>query len=309
MGNLITSTDRPVYSNSAPLATAVPDSLAVTKGQNAHQALGNFLRARRESLDPARLGLPRTGRRRTPGLRREDVAALADIGITWYTKLEQGRSIKVSARALAAITQALQCTDTETAHVFALAGMSSAPSIAEKPGCEKVSPVGQLILDQLHPIPGLMQNARFDILGYNQAFQRLMNVDLAGIPKSDRNCIYLAMTHPVWRASMSDCQDAIPRMVAQFRAAMGEHLHDSLWEKQLQRFMNTSSEFRDAWQRYEVRSVENQVKQFHHPQAGILNLQLTNWWSAPKNGDRLMIYVPVDEESKHRLELLTDLCE
>lgn len=272
--------------------------------QNTQQALGRFLRARRESLDPARLGLPRTGRRRTPGLRRDDVAALADIGITWYTKLEQGRPIKVSAKVLAAITQALQCTDTETAHVFALAGMTQSQKPVAKPGCERVSPSNQLILDQLNPIPAVMQNARFDILGYNQAFQCLMNVDLASIPRQDRNCLYLAMTHSAWRASMSECADAMPRMVAQFRAAMGEHIHDPVWEKQLQRFMTTSNEFSDAWQRYEVRSVENQIKRFRHPKVGILNLQHTNWWSAPKNGDRLMIYVPVDDESKLRLELL-----
>lgn len=273
--------------------------------QHTHRALGNFLRARRESLDPARLGLPRTGRRRTPGLRREDVAALADIGITWYTKLEQGRPIKVSARVLSAITQALQCTDTETAHVFALAGMTPTQKTVPPSSCKSVSPSNQLILDQLHPIPAVMQNARFDILGYNRAFECLMNVNLTTIPVQDRNCLFLAMTHPHWRASISECTDALPRMVAQFRAAMGEHMHDPVWEMQLQRFMATSPEFNDAWQRYEVRSVENHVKRFRHPEVGILTLQHTNWWSAPKNGDRLMIYVPVDEETKHRLHLLT----
>lgn len=82
--------------------------------------LGAFLRARRESLDPQRLGLPRSGRRRTPGLRREEVAMLADVGVTWYTWLEQGRDVNPSSAVMAAIAKALQCTPTEARHLLCL---------------------------------------------------------------------------------------------------------------------------------------------------------------------------------------------
>src|SRR5690606_3257184 len=85
--------------------------------------LGAFLRARRESLDPQRLGLPRSGRRRTPGLRREEVAMLADVGVTWYTWLEQGRDVNPSSVVMLAVAKALQCTATETRHLFVLAGL------------------------------------------------------------------------------------------------------------------------------------------------------------------------------------------
>jgi len=85
--------------------------------------LGAFLRARRESLDPQRLGLPRSGRRRTPGLRREEVALLADVGVTWYTWLEQGRDVNPSSAVMAAVAKALQCTPTEARHLFLLAGL------------------------------------------------------------------------------------------------------------------------------------------------------------------------------------------
>ncbi|SDY97953.1 Helix-turn-helix domain-containing protein [Collimonas sp. OK242] len=289
--------------NSTPtLSQQAPSHLEA----NSTEELGSFLRVRRESLDPVHLGLPRSGRRRTPGLRREDVAALADIGITWYTKLEQGRPIRVSAKVLSAVAIALQCSDVETAHLFALAGMKMPTNLTERPACESLSATSQMILDHLNPIPALIQNARFDILGYNEAYCRLVNVDLAKIAKEDRNCIYLAMTNPNWRASLADWDDAMPRMVALFRAAMAEHLHEPLWEQQLQKFMTASAEFRNAWQRYEVRGIENQVKRFRHPRVGALDLQQTNWWSAPKNGDRLMAYVPVDERSRQGIQQLAE---
>jgi transcriptional regulator with XRE-family HTH domain len=265
------------------------------------QALGAFLRARRESLDPVRLGLARGGRRRTPGLRREDVAALADIGITWYTKLEQGRATGASSRVLSAIAAALQCNEAETRHLFNLGGIALPADVAKTPLCSRLSESCQMMLDQLDPIPAIVQNARFDILGFNPAYCRLLNVDLERIAREDRNCIYLALVHPDWRASLLDWEDTLPRLVAMFRAAMAEHLHEALWEQQLQRYMAVSPEFRAAWQRYEVHGIENQIKRFRHPRHGVLSLQQTNWWSAPKNGDRLIVYLPVDEESERGL--------
>jgi transcriptional regulator with XRE-family HTH domain len=264
--------------------------------------LGDFLRARRESLDPSRLGLPWIGTRRTPGLRREEVAQLAEIGITWYTKLEQGRPIRASAKVLSAIANALQCSETETDHLFTLAGLGK-PSHAALPVCEHVSSSIQVILDQLDPLPALMQNARFDVVGYNQAYCRLIGVNLAQIPIEDRNCIYLAFTHPAWRASLADWDEAMPRMVALFRAAMAEHRQEPAWERQLQRHLAASAEFRETWLHNEVRGIENQLKRFKNPRVGVFTLQQTNWWSAPRNGGRLLVYVPVDDIGRQALEI------
>lgn len=267
--------------------------------------LGAFLRARRESLDPTRLGLPRLGRRRTPGLRREEVAQLAEIGVTWYTWLEQGRPVRTSSKVLNAIATALQCSEAETRHLFSLAGKVGQASVLT-PSCEHVSHASQAILDQLNPLPAVVQNARFDIIGFNQAYSRLMCVELAQIDPLDRNCIYLAFTSQSWRDCLVDWDETMPRMVALFRAAMADHMHDAVWERQLQRFFDASEQFRKIWQRYEVRGIENQVKRFRHPRAGLMTLQQTNWWSAPKNGDRLLVYVPADEQSKAALQLLAD---
>jgi transcriptional regulator with XRE-family HTH domain len=221
------------------------------------------------SLDPARLGLSRMGRRRTPGLRREEVAAMADIGITWYTKLEQGRPIRVSPKVLNAVAAALQCSPSETEHLFTLAGMQRPAPLAGTSVCETVSATTQRVLDQLDPIPALVQNARFDIVAHNEAYCRLLGVDLPGLPVEDRNCIYLALTHPAWRAIVVDWHGMVANMVALYRAAMAEHVHDPVWDAQLERYMAASALFRDLWQRYQVRGIQNHVKQFTHPETGL----------------------------------------
>lgn len=269
------------------------------------EELGAFLRARRESIDPARLGIPWIGARRTPGLRREEVAQLAGIGITWYTKLEQGRPVRASAKVMAAIAEALRCSEAETRHLFTLAGLG-APTPQIQPMCAKLSAAARTILDHLNPLPAVVQNVYFDIIGFNQAYCRLINVDVDRIPAEDRNCLYLAFTNPDWRNSLADWPASFPRMVALFRAAMTEHGKDPKWEHLLQRLLTGSPDFAATWARNEVHGVENQIKRFQHAGIGILAMHQTNWWSAPRNGDRLLVYVPADSASEKGLEQLNE---
>ena len=278
-----------------------------TSEKSSSRLLGDFLRSRRESLDPVRLGLPRMRHRRTPGLRREEVAQLADVGVTWYTWLEQGRDIKASAKTLAAIASALQCNEAETEHLFRLAGQAH-PATGAAKACAKLSAHTRIMLDSLNPLPAVVQNQRFDIMGHNQAWSRLMNVDVDSLPEQQRNCMWLAFNHDGWRSAVADWDQVMPQMVAMFRAQMGEHLGDPLWEDFLAQLLDSSAEFRDTWQRYELRSIENRVKYFCHPRAGRLALRQNNWWSAPRNGDRLMVYIPDDEASAEALKLITADC-
>ncbi|WP_050396507.1 helix-turn-helix transcriptional regulator, partial [Pseudomonas aeruginosa] len=256
-----------------------------------------------ESIEPQRVGISRLGRRRTPGLRREEVAQLAGVGVTWYTWLEQGRAVRASEQVIGAIARALLCNETETHHLFNLAGLA-APTSARRAVCEKPSAATQAILDALDPLPAMVQNARFDIRGYNRAYCRLVGIDLAEIPEEDRNCIYLALTHERWRYCMANREEALPRMVGFFRAAMVERMGDPLWERQLQRCLEASAEFREIWRRNEVMGIENQLKRFRHARCGEFELQQTNWWSAPKNGDRLLVFVPLDDHARDCLEQL-----
>lgn len=265
-----------------------------SRQDDSRKQLGAFLRARRESLDPQRLGLPRSGRRRTPGLRREEAAMLADVGVTWYTWLEQGREVNPSAAVMQAVAEALQCSALETRHLFVLAGLTPLES-ANVPPCEGISPGTRRMLDSLLPQPASIQKPDFDIVAWNDAFCRLMGVDFSTIPEEDRNCIYLYLTHPGWRSRLAN-RDALATFVSYFRAAMAEHRGNPAWENKLARFFAASSEFEALWhQRYEVRGVENQIKNFRHPEFGEFQLQQMYWYSAPRNGSRLLVYLPVDE--------------
>ena len=279
-----------------PLQETRPSSL-----DDSRRMLAAFLRTRRESLDPQRLGLPRSGRRRTPGLRREEVALLADVGVTWYTWLEQGREVNPSAAVMAAIATALQCTPTETRHLFLLAGLPPAEAPAA-PLCEGLSPASRRLLDALLPNPASMQKPNFDIIGYNKNFCRLTGVDLDQVPPEERNCIYQFLTNEQWLSRQGNRECILPMFVAYFRAGMAEHRGDARWETLLERFLSVSNEFKTLWQqRHEVRGIENQMKQFIHPQLGAFNMQQVNWFSAPRDGVRLLVYLPVDEAGEQVL--------
>lgn len=267
--------------------------------------LGAFLRARRESLDPQRLGLPRSGRRRTPpaargggdarGCRR-DLVHLAGT--------EQ--DVNPSSAVMAAIAKALQCTPTEARHLFVLAGLppGEAPQAV---CCEGISEGTRRLLDTLMPKPASIQKPNFDIVAWNDSFGHLMGVDFNAIPPEDRNCIYLFLTHPAWRARLGKRDDVLPIFVSYFRAAMAEHRGDPLWEAKLARFFAVSEEFKTLWhQRNDVRGVENQLKLFTHPELGDFHLQQMYWYSAPRNGSRLLVYLPVDEAGERAMAWLAE---
>ncbi|NIG77428.1 helix-turn-helix domain-containing protein [Klebsiella sp. Ap-873] len=272
---------------------------------DSRKMLALFLRTRRESLDPQRLGLPRSGRRRTPGLRREEVALLADIGVTWYTWLEQGREVNPSATAMTAIASALQCSPAETRHLFILAGLppSEAPAAAQ---CEGLSPAARRMLDALMPNPASIQKPNFDILGYNSHFCQLMGVDLDNEPPEHRNCIYQYLTNETWRSRVDCNEDVLPKFVGWFRAGITEHRGDPRWETLLESFFAASPAFKTLWeQRYEIRNIENHIKQYTHPQIGTFGMQQVNWYSAPRDGSRLLVYLPVDELGERALRLFS----
>jgi len=257
--------------------------------------LGMFLRARRESLDPRRLGLPRYGRTRTPGLRREEVAQLAEIGITWYTKLEQGRPIRVSPKVLQAVASALQCSDTETRYIFTLAGLASPASAVSGKICRMMPNAIQTILDQLHPLPAIVQNARYDIVAFNAAFCRMIDRDLNQVCPEDRNCIYLTLTDPQIRKVTQDLPQTITHMAARLRAQMAAHLGDPAWERYLQRLLACSFEFAEIWHQNRVCATVDHIVRYKYAGLGTLEVLQTNWWSMPMAGERLLVYVPVDQ--------------
>lgn len=266
--------------------------------------LGQFLRTRRESLAAAAMGLARAGRVRTPGLRREEVAQLAGIGVTWYTKLEQGRQVRPSRPTMEAIARALQCNDDELRYLLALAGLENeTPPAPPEASCP--FPQGHaLLLDKLLPYPALLQNNALDLMACNVAYERLMGFTFAELSDLQRNCLYLSLFDPRWQQRLRLEPHAIPRMVAMFRAASTQHGEDRAWSSRLEYFLEHSPAFRDAWERYQVRSPENHEKTFDIPSLGQIRVRQTNWWSAPRNGTRLVVYLPLDDAAALAMERL-----
>ncbi|MDT0308639.1 helix-turn-helix transcriptional regulator [Streptomyces sp. DSM 44917] len=266
--------------------------------------LAAFLRSRRERIPPERVGLARGRRRRTPGLRREEVAQLANVGVTWYTWLEQARNIQVSAGVLDAIARALLFDAHERAHLFVLAGATDPAPGAESTG---VPPVLHAMLRQLEPVPACVQNARYDILAYNRTYGRLL-CDLDALPPEDRNCMLLAFTHEGWERGVVDREETLRMMAANFRAAMAEHLAEPAWRHMVRRMQRESEEFRALWERHEVaRAPVLKVKRFRNEDVGLLHVNAARLWLGPQAGSRLIAYFPDDEETRERLERLGDL--
>ncbi|MDX2402608.1 helix-turn-helix transcriptional regulator [Streptomyces microflavus] len=276
-----------------------PTGTASASEMRRHE-LAAFLRSRRERITPEQVGLVRGGRRRTPGLRREEVAQLSAVGVTWYTWLEQARDIQVSVQVLDALARALLLDPSERAHLFAL---SEAPDPAPGTECPTVTPALRTMLEQLDPIPACVQNSRYDVLAYNRTYSRLL-CDLDALPPEDRNCLLLAFTHDEWRASVVDLPEVTRMMAAKFRASMAGHLAEPAWKALLHRLETRSPEFREVWERHEVVDQRGRTKYIRNARVGLLHVEHTNLWLGPASGPRLVSYPPVDDETRARLERL-----
>ena len=262
--------------------------------------LAAFLRSRRERITPESVGMISSRRRRTPGLRREEVAQLAGVGVTWYTWLEQGRDINASAQVLDAIARTLRFDELERSHFFTLAGTADGNAQTR---CGQLSPAVELVLGRLEPYPALAVNARFDILDYNRVWATVFP-RIESLPREDRNCLWLLFTCQEWRRTVLDWDEAAARMVAQYRAAMAEHVAEPAWKGLIARLNRSSPEFAEMWARHDIRGPENAIKRIQHPLVGLLRMSYTYLWLDPGLGTRIVAYTPADNRTAGRLEAL-----
>lgn len=261
--------------------------------------LAAFLRSRRERITPEQVGLPHGRRRRTPGLRREEVAQFAAVGVTWYTWLEQARDIQVSAQVADSIARALLLDAAERTHLFSLAGVSDPHA---EPQCPALSPSMVTMLTQLEPLPAAVINSRFDLLAYNRTYGRLV-IDLDQVPQEDRNFLVLSFLYPAWRKGFVN-PEAIPKMVAKYRAAMAEHVADPLWKNLVRRLQDASPEFCEVWERHEVLQPDEPATKFLSTDLGLMTFDFTRLWLGPRIGPQLVTYTPKDEGTSERLDEL-----
>jgi hypothetical protein len=264
------------------------------------QELAGFLRSRRERIAPEQVGLPPAARRRTPGLRREEVATLAGVGVTWYTWLEQGRDINASPQVLDAVARTLLLDPHERDHLFRLA---DTPDGSGQGDCASLPPTARLLLDKLEPFPACVRNARFDVLAWNPAYEQMVG-SLGDVPFEDRNSLWRMFTSPRCRAGMLDWEEGTRRMVAEYRSAMAAHVAEPAWKCLVSRLTKLSPEFTELWERHEVASPENLTKRYLHPEVGLLRLNYTHLWLGQRLGTRMTTYTPADDETHERLREL-----
>ena len=237
-------------------------------------ALGEFLRVRRAELAPSRVGLPAGMRRRTPGLRREEVAVTAGVSATWYTYLEQGRDIRVSRSVLENIADALRLTHDERLHLFLLA--DQAPPIDVLAPEEPVRPAYQRVLDSLGESPAYIMGRRTDILAWNRAAAAVFG-DFAALPVGERNLLRLLYTNSAFQRRFAEWNAVAETIVATFRARLSPHLGDTCIVGFIEALGRASPAFRQAWARQHVLGRCTAWLTLEHPVAGRLTLELAGF--------------------------------
>ncbi len=263
---------------------------------------GDFLRSRREALTPAQVGLPAGFRRRTPGLRREEVAMLAGVGATWYTWLEQGRDVQASTEVLSGLADALRLDPAERRHLFALSD-KPLPRIASD-GPEQVPAALQRMLDSLTGQPAQVLGRRWDILAWNRAAQVLF-CDYARLQGDERNAMHLAFADPRHRRMLVDWDALAPVWLAMFRADSARHAGDPDFERLIAKLKAASPEFRAGWARHEVLRQPSSQKRIRHPVAGRMTFEFCNFAMLDQGDLKLVVYTPlVEDGSAARLEAL-----
>ncbi len=267
--------------------------------------LAAFLRSRRERLKPVDVGLPAGGRRRTPGLRREEVATLAAVGTTWYTWLEQGRPIHPSPEVLEAIGRALLLDPTELRHLLALGGhRGTAPATT----CPVVNEATQLMLDALAPNPAVIQDQRYNLLAWNSAYRFLVD-DVERFAPEDRNVAWLHFTDPDWGAANCFRPDPLPSIVAKLRANWADSMDDPEWPALLSRLHAASTRFTALWEANDVLRQTTFDKVVRSSHVGELELFATTLAFENSPRIRLLTYTPRTPTAAVRLRQLQDLID
>jgi len=257
--------------------------------------LSEFLRSCRDRLLPTDVGLPDRRRRRTPGLRREDVAALAGVSVTWYTWLEQGRDIQVSADVLERIATTLRLTATEREYLFAL--VQKRPPPHENWGDARISPAVQRMMDRID-VPAIVMTARWDVIAWNRLAVAVFR-DYDSIPAERRNLLRILLVDDrLFPADSEQYRGMARRVVARFRVDYSQYSEDPGFAQLIDELSAESAVFCELWSGTEVLGFSEAVVEY--PELD-MTLEHTSYIPEGHPGLRLLIYSPHDEASAVRL--------
>lgn len=256
--------------------------------------LAAYLRSRRERITPEMVGLAPGHRRRTPGLRREEVAQLAGVGVTWYTWLEQGRPINVSVQVLSAIARTLQLDSAERQHLFRLAGHQEATPAGDS---GRVTQEMRQILDRLSPMPGCLVTSRHDVLAWNAAYAALFP-ELVSAPEAEHNTIWQTFVNPAWSTTLVNREQELAGAVAVFRGAYSRHADDPCWREFVDKLCAASPEFARLWARQDVADPSRREKVFKNEAVGELRFVTTSFQVSAAPETRMIVYTAADESTR-----------
>jgi transcriptional regulator with XRE-family HTH domain len=260
-----------------------------------------FLATRRAKITPEQAGVPLYGqRRRVPGLRREEVAQLAGVGVTWYTWLEQGRRINASTQVLDAIARTLRLDRDEHDHLYRLADVPSLTTPSEH--AMVLEPEVLEIVHQMTAVAAVI-NERYDVLAWNRYYE-LVFPTLVARRYRYCNSLWATFTGPGCCHPFVNRAEETPHMVATLRAAYGRHVGEPCWERFIADLIENSPEFARMWRDHEVHGHSTRLKIFRHPAVDELRFKATNLGILTTPGARMVVYVPADQQTRDRLAKL-----
>jgi transcriptional regulator with XRE-family HTH domain len=261
-----------------------------------HEALSSFLKKKRALISPEAAGFPRGVRRRTPGLRREEVAQLANVSTTWYTWLEQGRDIKVSSSVLDNISSALQLTEDERAYLYNLSLNVNAKLMQTKVVQTKMTPSLRTVLESLSYCPAVVTDRYCQIVGWNRAATYVF-LDFGRVPFEQRNLIRLLFSRKELKSLAVNWEHFVRGFLAIFRVYYGRYVEDDWYKQFIDNMSLLHPEFQLLWQQSEVNTAPEVLIEFRHSKAGKMEFNLTSLDVQGNDDLRLSIYTPDPETS------------
>jgi transcriptional regulator with XRE-family HTH domain len=253
--------------------------------------LREFLMSRRARVSPAEAGLPDGGaRRRTPGLRREEVAVLAGVGASWYQWLEQGRDISVSPQVLDSVARVLRLRNAERRHLYVLAGLN--PPVPEvEPEKQHMCEGLRRLIDAWMPYPAHIMDMYYNCVLYNDAAAAVLGIR----PGITQNCIVDFFTDPLYRSRSKSWERNARTVVAQFRAACSAYPDDEGYQAVLTDLKAASTEFSELWERRDIEDAGQIRKELDHPLVGLLCVESTAMKLPARPDLTVVLHTPLDE--------------
>ena len=270
-----------------------------------YKELADFLKTRRAKILPSQAGLSSGIRRRTPGLRREEVAQLAGIGLTWYTWLEQGRTIHVSTQVIESLSKVLLLDKQERIHLYLLANQ---PLPADIPGYQgTVSPILQHVLDSLTFCPSLITDQRWNVITWNKAACAILG-DFSKMNVRERNIVWAMFTDNKYKQLFVDWNLHAKGLLGRFRSTCGQYIEDPWLAQFIDDLKRQSTEFNLWWPLHEIQSNSEKYKQLNHPIAGILDFEVSNFDVSDNSGLKMIVHTPLSgTDTAAKMKLLVSV--